>query len=337
MPPRRATFAALAVLVAMAGAAAVARTPPGQPSPGRASPDAGPRVPDAPIRAAEPIRFGRDIRPILSDRCYLCHGPDRAHQQAGLRIDSFEAATAPREGGAAIVPGRPDESAIIRRITSAAADKVMPPPESGKHAIDADELSLLRQWIAEGARYEQHWAFVPPVASPLPEVRDAAWPRTPVDRFVLARLEREGLAPGPEADRATLCRRVFLDLTGLPPTPEETATFLADERGDAYERLVDRLLAEEPYRTRHAERMAVPWLDVARYADTCGIHQDNGRQMWLWRDWVLKAFRDNMPYDRFVVEQVAGDLLPGATVDQQVASGFNRAHVTIDEGGAIDA
>jgi hypothetical protein len=333
MHPRLATLAALAVGVGMLAAAAAVLPVP------RAAPDAAPSPErtgeGAPLAAT--IRFGRDVRPILSDRCYLCHGPDRAHQQAGLRLDSFEAATAPREGGAAIVPGRPDESALVRRITDSAADKVMPPPDSGKHAIAPGELAVLRQWIAEGAPYERHWAFVPPVAAPEPAVRDAAWARTPVDRFILARLEAEGIAPAPEADRATVCRRAFLDLTGLPPTPEELEAFLADGGDGAYERLVDRLLGEEPYRTRHAERMAVPWLDVARYADTCGIHQDNGRQMWLWRDWVLKAFRDNMPYDRFVVEQVAGDLLPGATVDQQVASGFNRAHVTSDEGGAIDA
>jgi hypothetical protein len=289
------------------------------------------------VRASEPIRFGRDVRPILSDRCYLCHGPDRANQQAGLRLDSFDAATAKRKDGAAIVPFRPDQSLLVQRIIATSPGKVMPPPDSGKHAVSESERAILRQWIAEGANYEQHWSFVPPEQPAVPAVRDAAWARTPIDRFVQAPLEQAGIALGTEADRATLCRRVYLDLTGLPPSPEETASFLADERADAYEQLVDRLLTQDPYRARYAERMSVPWLDVARYADTCGIHQDNGRQMWLWRDWVLAAFRDNMPYDRFVVEQVAGDLLPGATVDQQVASGFNRAHVTSDEGGAIDA
>ncbi len=290
----------------------------------------------AAAHADEPLRFGRDVRPILADRCYLCHGPDRAKQQAGLRLDSFEAATAPREHGMAIVPGRPAESLLLRRVAATDPDRVMPPPESGKHAITPAERAVLARWIAEGARYEDHWAFAAPQAAPAPDVRDAAWPRGEIDRFVLAGIERAGLAPSPEADRATLCRRVFIDLTGLPPTPEEADAFLADAAPGAYERLVDRLLAEEPYATRYAERMAVPWLDVARFADTSGIHMDAGRQMWHWRDWVLAAFRANMPYDRFVVEQVAGDLLPGATVEQRVASGFNRSHVTSDEGGAIN-
>ena len=289
------------------------------------------------VRASEPIRFGRDVRPILSDRCYLCHGPDRANRQAGLRLDSFDAATAKRKDGAAIVPFRPDKSLLVQRIIATSPGKVMPPPDSGKHAVSESERAILRQWIAEGANYEQHWSFVPPEQPAVPAVRDATWARTPIDRFVQAPLEQAGIALGTEADRATLCRREYLDLTGLPPSPEETASFLADERADAYEQLVDRLLTQDPYRARYAERMSVPWLDVARYADTCGIHQDNGRQMWLWRDWVLKAFRDNMPYDRFVVEQVAGDLIPNATVEQKTASGFNRAHVTSDEGGAIDA
>lgn len=327
MLSRRAILAALAAGTTLVAAGAVMSPPPSPPPPSSV----------ASIVAADPIRFGRDIRPILSDRCYLCHGPDRAKQKAGLRLDSFEGATAPRKDGAAIVPGHPDESLLLQRISSVAADTVMPPPDSGKHAITAAEQATLRQWIAEGALYESHWAFTVPTVPTVPTVHDVAWPRTPIDNFILAALERAAIAPNSEADRATLCRRVFLDLTGLPPTPEETASFLTDERGDAYEVLVDRLLTEEPYRSRYAERMAIPWLDVARYADTCGIHQDNGRQMWLWRDWVLAAFRDNMPYNQFVIEQVAGDLLPNGTVQQKIASGFNRAHVTSDEGGALDA
>ena len=330
MPPRIALRAVVGGAVAMLAAAlgvasALAGDPPG------AAPAGAALVP------APAIRYGRDIRPLLSDRCFLCHGPDRATQKAGLRLDSFEDATAAREDGAAIVPGKPDESLLLQRITTTDPDTVMPPPDSGKHAVTAAEAALLRQWIAEGARYEKHWAFVPPVRAMAPAVKDAAWPRAELDRFVLANLERQGAHPSAEADRATLCRRVFLDLTGLPPTPEESTAFLTDERPDSYERLVDRLLTEEPYRTRYAERMAVPWLDVARYADTSGIHMDAGRQMWLWRDWVIKAFRDNKPYDRFIVEQLAGDLMPDATVDQKIASGFNRAHVTSDEGGAIEA
>ena len=284
------------------------------------------------LPAGEPIRYGRDIRPILSDRCFLCHGPDRAKQQAGLRLDSFEAATAPRPDGAAIVPGDPAASLAVRRILVRDPDRAMPPPDSGKHALTEAERDLVVRWIREGAAYEPHWAFVPPAAAATPDA-DAAHP---IDRFVHARLASAGIEPGPPADRATLCRRVFIDLTGLPPTPEELASFMADPAPDAYERLVGRLLDDEPYVTRYAERMATPWLDVARYADTSGIHMDAGRQMWPWRDWVIGAFRDNMPYDRFVVEQVAGDLVPGATVGQRVASGFNRAHVTTDEGGAID-
>ncbi|MFO0963006.1 MAG: PSD1 and planctomycete cytochrome C domain-containing protein [Phycisphaerales bacterium] len=290
----------------------------------------------APDPAAEPIRFGRDIRPILSDRCYACHGPDRAKQKAELRLDSFEAATAARPHGAAIVPGDPDASGLMRRIEHADPEKRMPPADSGKHALGDAERALLRRWIAQGAPYERHWSFVAPQATEPPAVRAADWAAGPIDRFVLAQLERRGIAPSPAADRATLCRRLFLDLTGLPPEPPELQAFLDDAAPDAYERLVDRLLTQEPYRSRYAERMAVPWLDVARYADTCGIHQDNGRQMWLFRDWVIEAFRTNMPYDRFVVEQLAGDLVPGATVQQRIASGFNRAHVTSDEGGAID-
>jgi hypothetical protein len=323
MLSRRAILAALAVGTTLVAAGAVMSPPPPSSV--------------ASIVAADPIRFGRDIRPILSDRCYLCHGPDRAKQKAGLRLDSFEGATAPRKDGAAIVPGHPDESLLLQRIAAVDADTVMPPPDSGKHALSRNEQAMLRQWIAEGALYESHWAFTVPTVPTVPTVHDVAWPRTPIDNFILAALERASIAPNSEADRATLCRRVFLDLTGLPPTPEETASFLTDERADAYEVLVDRLLTQEPYRSRYAERMAIPWLDVARYADTCGIHQDNGRQMWLWRDWVLAAFRDNMPYNQFVVEQVAGDLMPDGTVQQKIASGFNRAHVTSDEGGAIDA
>ena len=281
------------------------------------------------------IRYGRDIRPLLSDRCFRCHGPDGASRKAGLRLDERAAALAEREGVAAIVPGDPDASELVRRIGSSDPHELMPPPSSHKRPLDRDERELVRRWIAEGAPYEPHWAFVPPARPPLPSVHDAAWPRNEIDRFVLARLEEQGLAPNPEADRATLLRRVFLDLTGLPPTPGELEAFLADERPDAYERLVARLLSEEPYVSRYAERMAVPWLDAARYADTCGIHMDAGRQIWPWRDWLLAALRDGMPFDRFLTEQLAGDLLPDATSAQKIASGFNRNHVTTDEGGAI--
>ena len=293
-------------------------------------------APSAPL-ADEPIRYGRDIRPILSDRCFLCHGPDRAKQKAGLRLDGFADATAAREDGAAIVPGDPDASLLWQRVTSDDPDEVMPTPESHKARLSDAELALVRRWIAEGAPYEDHWAFVAPVAHPAPAVLADERVKGDIDRFIESALERRGLEMSDEAAPATLVRRVYLDLTGLPPTPAETDAYLADARPDRFERLVDRLLTEEPYATRTAERLATPWLDIARYADTIGIHTDAGRQFWLWRDWVVEAFRANKPYDRFIVEQLAGDLIEGATVEQIVASGFNRAHVHTDEGGAIDA
>ncbi|MCA9284538.1 MAG: PSD1 domain-containing protein [Phycisphaerales bacterium] len=288
-------------------------------------------------KASGRVRYDRDVRPILSDRCFLCHGPDEAKRMAGLRLDDPASATAEREGRHAIVPGDPQASELWRRITTHVAEDAMPPAASGKRSLSAEEQALLRKWIEQGAEYEPHWSFVPPVRPEPPVVSDPAWCRNPIDRFVLARLDEAGLRPGPEAPPETLLRRVFLDLTGLPPTEEEIAAYLADERDDpaAYERWVDRLLTEEPYRTRYAENMAVPWLDHARYADTCGIHMDAGRSIWPWRDWVLDAYRRNMPFDQFVVEQIAGDLLPDATQSQRVASGFNRNHVTTDEGGVI--
>jgi hypothetical protein len=283
----------------------------------------------------EPLRYDRDVRPLLSDRCFRCHGPDPKQRKADLRLDSAAEATADLGGYAAIVPGNVQASELVHRITSPDDDIRMPPSKSGRRRLSEDEAGILRRWVEEGARYEPHWSFVPPVRPPLPEVRDAAWPANPVDRFVLARLEKEGFAPSPDADPAALCRRLFLDLTGLPPTIEELDAFLADARPDRLERLTDRLLTSEPYVSRYAERMASPWLDAARYADTCGIHMDAGRQIWPWRDWVLAAFRDGMPFDRFLTEQLAGDLLPDATEASKVASGFNRNHVTTDEGGAI--
>jgi hypothetical protein len=211
----------------------------------------------------------------------------------------------------------------------------MPPPKSNKAPLTAEQVEEVKAWVAGGAKYEPHWAFVPPKRPPVPEVKDAGAVKNDIDRFLLSRLESEGIGYSPEADRATLLRRVFLDLTGLPPTPEEVDEFLADSRPDAYEQCVDELLTTEPHKTRYAERMTAPWMDQARYADTCGIHMDAGRQMWLYRDWVLNAYRDNMPFDQFVKQQIAGDLIPDATDDQRIASGFNRCHVTTDEGGAI--
>jgi hypothetical protein len=287
-------------------------------------------------RELDAPRYGRDIRPILSDRCFTCHGPDAEKRMAGLQLDTFEGATAAREGGAAIVPGDLGASELWRRITSDDDDVRMPPPSSTKKALTDAEREAIARWIEAGAVYEPHWAFEAPVRPMVPEVRDEQWARGAIDRFVLARLEAEGLAPSADASDELLVRRVFQDLTGLPPTPEELAAYAADARADRYERLVDRLLTEEPYVSRYAERMALPWLDASRYADTSGIHMDAGRSMWPWRDWVLAAYRENMPFDRFVTEQLAGDLIPNATQAQIVASGFNRNHVTSDEGGAID-
>jgi cytochrome c553 len=280
-------------------------------------------------------RYDRDVRPILADRCFSCHGPDAKKRQAELRLDQRESALAAHPDGIAIVPGDPGQSELVRRIMHKDIGERMPPANSGKRPLSDAEKELLRRWIEDGAVYETHWSFVPPVKPPLPAVDDARWPRGEIDRFVLARLEEAGLAPSPEAERATLLRRVFLDLSGLPPTPEELARFLADPRADAYEHWVDELLGEEPYKTRCAEHLAVPWLDAARYGDTNGIHTDAGRSIWPWRDWLIGALRDGMPFDRFVTEQIAGDLLPDATQAQKIASGFNRNHIMTDEGGAI--
>jgi mono/diheme cytochrome c family protein len=282
----------------------------------------------------EGVRYGRDVRPILSDRCFQCHGPDAGTLAADLRLDVRESALAARsEGPPAIVPGDPDASEVYRRIASSDPNVRMPPADSHKQVLSPEQVAVVRAWIAQGAEYEAHWAFSPPRRPVVPE--SSAWGRNEIDQFIAQGQASVGIDPSPEADRTTQLRRVFLDLTGLAPTPEELDAFLADSAPDAYEQWVDRLLTTEPYRTRYAERMAAPWLDQARYADTGGIHMDAGRQMWLWRDWVLHAYRDNMPFDQFVTEQLAGDLIPDATTWQTVASGFNRNHVITDEGGAI--
>ncbi|MDG2422406.1 MAG: DUF1553 domain-containing protein [Phycisphaerales bacterium] len=282
------------------------------------------------------VKYGRDIRPILSDRCFLCHGPDEAARQAKLRLDSFEYATASRRGGQAITPGNPEASMLWQRITTKDPDDLMPPPGSGKHQLDETQTELIRQWIMNGAQYENHWAFEPLIKPGVPTSDGDNWSRNEIDPFILERLRTNGLKQNPEADRATLARRVFLDLTGLPPTPEELEAFLSDERPDAYERLIDMIFTEDPYRSRYAERMATPWLDLSRYGDTSGIHMDAGRSIWPWRDWVLQAYLDNQPFDQFVIDQLAGDLVDNPSQDQVIASGFNRNHVTSDEGGAIN-
>ena len=286
-------------------------------------------------RAAEgpapAVDFNRDVRPILSGKCFACHGPDDKNRKAGLRLDRRAAATAPTESGATpIIPGKPDESDLVDRIISDDADLVMPPPASNK-TLTPRERETLRRWVAEGAEYKEHWAFQKPVRPAPPAVRDRTWGRNEIDAFVLARLEREGLAPSPEADRPTLIRRLSLDLIGLPPTLAEVDAFLADDRPGAYERVVDRLLASPHYGERWARR----WLDRARYADTNGYEKDRERSIWPYRDWVIRALNDDMPFDRFTVEQIAGDMLPGATPAQKVATGFHR-NTMINEEGGID-
>jgi hypothetical protein len=283
-------------------------------------------------QAAEPpIDFNRDIRPLLSDRCFACHGPDADDRQAGLRLDLRETAVAAVESGTtAVVPGDPAASELIARITSTDPDIVMPPPRIGKPITPA-EAKLLERWITAGAEYKGHWAFERVERPAVPAVRDAAWAKTPIDRFILARLEAEGLAPNPEADRVTLARRLALDLTGLPPAPAAVDAFLADAAPDAYERYLDSLLASPHF----GERMAIEWLDAARYADSSGYQTDSSRQNWPWRDWLIRAFNDNLPFDEFTIHQLAGDMLENPTRDQIVATGFNRNHRLNGEGGII--
>ncbi len=283
-------------------------------------------------RAADaPLDFNRDVRPILSDRCFSCHGPDHEDRQAGLRLDLRETATAELDSGAtAVVPGDPATSELIARITSTAPDVVMPPPRFNKPITPA-EAAILQRWVKEGAEYRGHWAFERVERPAVPDVKDAAWSKTPIDRFILARLEQEGLAPNPEADRVTLARRLALDLTGLPPQPAAVDAFLADTSADAYERYVDSLLANPHY----GERMAIEWLDASRYADSSGYQTDSSRQNWPWRDWLIKAYNDNLPFDQFTIHQLAGDMLENSTRDQIVATGFNRNHRLNGEGGII--
>jgi len=279
-----------------------------------------------PARAADPAPdFNRDVRPVLADKCYHCHGPDASTRKAGLRLDT-------PAGAARALKGKPGhDPELVRRIVSKDPEEVMPPPESNfTKSLTAREIAILKAWVAAGGNYSTHWAFTPPVEAKLPEIPDPRW-RGTIDAWIRARLAREGLAPQPEADKATLLRRVTLDLTGLPPTPAEVDAFLADASPEAYGKVVDRLLASP----RYGERMAVLWMDLARYGDSSVYHADGPRDMWGWRDWVIRAFNGNMPYDRFTIEQLAGELLPDATVAQKVATGFNRNHATTDEGGVI--
>ena len=288
----------------------------------------------APLPVPETIDFNRDVRRLLSNSCFKCHGPDAANNQSELRLDLRELAIKPHVNKAGrtitgIVPGKPGESEVWRRLTSDDPLKVMPPPDA-LHQVTARDRAIIKRWIEQGAEYQPHWAYLPPKSVTPPVVKSADRVRNPVDNFILRKLEEQEINPSPEADRATLVRRVSLDLTGLPPTPEDVTTFIADDRPGAYERLVDRLLSSPHY----GERMAVPWLDVVRFSDSVGFHGDQRQNIFPYRDYVIAAFNDNKPYDEFVREQLAGDLLPNPTPEQRVATGFNRLNLMTREGGA---
>ncbi len=282
--------------------------------------------------AAPPtVQFNRDIRPILNENCFACHGPDAKQAKGDLRIHLRESAiVANKKGDIAIVPGKPDESSIVKRIFTTDPKTIMPPPDSHK-TLKPEQKELLKAWITQGAEYQKHWAYIAPVRPELPAVQNANWPRNEIDRFILAKLESRKLSPSPEADKRTLIRRVTFDLTGLPPTLEEVRAFVDDKSPDAYEKLVDRLFKSPHY----GERMTMWWLDGAHYADSNGYQSDWQRFQWPWRDWVIDAFNDNKRFDQFTIEQVAGDLLPNATTEQRVATGFYRNHRINTEGGTI--
>jgi hypothetical protein len=278
---------------------------------------------DASIAEERPVDFTRDIRPILSDKCFFCHGPDPKHREADLRLDLEDAAK-----DSAVVPGKPDSSDLVARITSDDPEEQMPPAKSGK-SLNEKEVALLTRWIAEGAAWSKHWAYVPPSRHEVPAPKNASWSANWIDNFILTRLEQDQIAPSSDADPVALLRRLYFDLTGLPPSPEEVDRFLSDKSANAYEKLVDRLLKSE----RYGERMAMYWLDLVRYADTVGYHGDQDHNISPYRDYVIDAFNDNMPLDQFTREQLAGDLLPNSTVDQKIASGYNRLLQTSHEGG----
>ncbi len=285
-----------------------------------------------PIRtvAAAPLSFNHDIRPILSEKCFSCHGFDAKKRKGELRLDDRTVAVDPKREHIAIIPGNAKDSEVIERMLQTDPEEVMPPKESVHKATDRD-IAILSQWINEGAVYQPHWAFIPPVRAAIPATSQVQWVRNPIDSFVAAKFDAEKLSPAPEADKATLIRRLSFDLTGLPPTREEMQAFMLDSSPDAYEKVVDRLLASPHY----GERMALPWLDAARYADSNGFQQDGDTHQYMWRDWVIRAFNNNMPFDQFATEQIAGDLLPQATTDQKIATAFNRLHLNNGEGGNI--
>ncbi len=279
------------------------------------------------------VDYNRDVRPLLSDRCYACHGPDAKKREAGLGLDTPEGAFAVlKSGNRAVVPGKPKESAIFDRIHTTDPDDIMPPPKLNR-PLSVEERSILVRWIEEGANFTKHWAFIAPERHPAPVVRNTAWAKDDIDRFILQKLEVQGLVPNAEADRAALLRRISFVLTGLPPSSEQLAAFLSDNAPDAYEKQVDALLASP----RFGERMALDWMDLARFADTFGYQSDKNCFVWPWRDWVISAFNKNLRYDQFLTWQIAGDLLPNATQEQKLATTFNRLHRQTEEGGSIEA
>ena len=286
------------------------------------------------ICAAEPkpIDFARDIRPILSDNCFHCHGPDAKTREAKLRLDTKEGLFAERDDITPFKPGKLDDSDAWIRIVSSDKDEQMPPPDSNRK-LKSEQIALIKRWIEQGTPFKEHWSFQTPQRAALPKLGNAWWPKNPIDHFIAAELEEKKLAPSPEAAKEILLRRASFDLIGLPPTPAEIDLFLADTAPNAYEKSVDRLLASP----RYGEHMARYWLDVARYGDTHGLHLDNERSMWPYRDWVVRAFNDNLPFDQFTIEQLAGDLLPERRrASSSIATGFNRCNVTTSEGGSID-
>ncbi len=281
------------------------------------------------------VSYNFNIRPILSDKCYKCHGPDAGKRQAGLRLDKPESAfKALRDNPNAhvLVPGSPEMSDLFRRVSTSDTSEMMPPSISNLKRLTPHEVDLIKKWIKQGAKFEKHWAFVPPKSWPIPEVKDKTWPKNQIDYFILHKQEQYGLAPNPEADKERLLKRVSFDLTGLPPSLEMMDSFLADKSPDAYEKVVDELMQRPAY----GEKMALHWMDVARYADSHGYQDDNYRSQWPWRDWVIHAFNEDLPYNKFVTWQLAGDLMPNATKEQLLATGFNRNHKITEEGGVIN-
>jgi hypothetical protein len=284
--------------------------------------------------AGETLDFNRDVQPILAGHCLECHGPDSAARKAELRLDRSDGLEDDRGGYQILAPRKPEASELIARITHADPNERMPPEEfAKKDPLTSQEIEILKRWIAEGGEFAKHWAFIRPQEPSVSEVSDPSWPRNAIDRFILSRLDEKELRPAPEADKATLIRRATLALTGLPPTIHEVDAFLADESPDAFEKVVDRLLAPP----RYGIHMALAWLDAARYSDSSGYQADWERYQWPWRDWVVDAYNANMPFDQFTIEQLAGDLLPEATLAQKIATGFNRNHRINDEGGSLDA